>query len=277
MNTQFKIFSLATFSLYSILNAIIYQWTFWDIFDVNIMQFMSINDLLPSIAFSVALPIAILGVYATVMSFLLQTKLISNFLDSFITHKQKNITSTEILISKNLNAEIILAPKPTRRSLSINKVSLFFALTIICLSGYLLYISPKNGLKIVIALGISFSIKHLVMKSGEFRESLGNLSLPIMVVVCSMPHVMCVSAMSNAYDILKTDDNYLVKSDSLCKKEDKSEKFRYIANVGDKAFAYSLTDKSICIFKYDKLSLIKESSFVDDTHDTLTPLPLNRA
>lgn len=273
MNNKIKFFSLATFSLYSILNAVIYQWAFWDTFDVNIMQFMSINDLLPSIAFSVALPIAILGFYASVVSLLFQKNIFSKISSPFMTHKEENSTSPRIFISKNLTAEITLAPLPVQRSSHRKKVFSFLALLVTCFSGYLLYISPKDGLKVIIALGICISIMRLLMKSREFIESLGNLALPIMVVVCSMPHVMCVSAITNANNILKKDDNYLVKSDSLCMKDDKSEKFRYIANVGDKAFAFSLTDKSICIFKYDKLRLIKEKSLINHT---LTPLPLNR-
>ena len=63
--------------------------------------------------------------------------------------------------------------------------------------------------------------------------------------------------MANSTDILLGRHTLLVKSDTQCKSSDNT-KYRYISSISDKAFALSLKDGSICIFKYNHLELIPE-------------------
>ncbi|MCE9979204.1 hypothetical protein, partial [Leclercia adecarboxylata] len=60
MNIELKITLWALASAYALGNSFIYSWTFWTAFDINILQFASITDIIPSIIYNLILPFAIL-------------------------------------------------------------------------------------------------------------------------------------------------------------------------------------------------------------------------
>jgi len=268
MNNQIKLFSLTTLTFYSIFNGIVYQWSFWDCFNVNIMQFISINDLLPQIAVAIALPLALLGAYAFMMTL---------FFRSQTFGKIFNYASPVKLESSSTNL-IQLPTRNEKNTLSLNKrdqikVYILITLAALCFVFYSIYLYKTDGMKELTMMILSISMMILIIKIKEFTSSLGKYAFPAMLIISLMPHLMFVSGRANANIIIKGKNSYIIKSESICNKENKNEKFRFIANISDKAFAYSLSDKSICIFKYDSLMLIKENSI---NEVSLNPLPSNR-
>lgn len=267
MNNQIKIFSLATFTFYSISNGIIYQWSFWSRFDINIMEFISINDLLPPIVFSIAIPIALLAAYAFLMTFLLQSGPLGRLFHYATSEKSESSPTGLIqLINTKENIRLKLNKK--------EKVTTYIisAIIIIVMITYSLYIYKNGEIKEAIFLIFSMSIMHTLWKMKEFRITLGKYAFPALLMISLMPHLMLISGKNAANKILEGKESYIIKSESICKKENKNEKYRFIANISEKAFAYSLSDKSICIFKYDSLMLIKENTI---KNTPLNPLPLN--
>ncbi|WP_417654521.1 hypothetical protein, partial [Klebsiella oxytoca] len=55
-----KALSWTSFTAYAIANGLIYSWSFWRAFDINVLQYSAINDLLPSILFSIIIPILLI-------------------------------------------------------------------------------------------------------------------------------------------------------------------------------------------------------------------------
>ena len=105
---------------------------------------------------------------------------------------------------------------------------------------------------------ISILVGFALYNSNETKGAYGKYEVPIIVILAMMPCIMFLSGTINAEKILNGRNSLIVKSSSLCSKKEE-DKFRYIANVADKVFSYSIADKSICIFKYDSIILIKES------------------
>jgi len=252
MNDKARLLSITSFTIYSILNGIIYQWSFWGNFEINIMQFISINDLLPSIAFSVALPITFLVLYTFLMSLIVESKLFNKTID-FISDQDLNSKASDIILTSEI--------KKNKTSFFRSNF-LYVVLFIVCVIALtflvlLYYKNPDIGLKNIIMIGVCYSLGTILYKSENIRRSLGKHFMPIIVIISLIPFIMVASGAVNARKIQKGEDTFIVKSEEACSKN-KNEKYRYIANISDKAFAYSLTDNSICIFKYNSLLLTKE-------------------
>jgi len=264
MNNQIRILSLATFTLYSIFNGIIYQWSFWDYFNINIMQYISINDLLPSIAISIALPIAALGAYVFIASLFINSEFFGRAIESRI--------NKVVLYNDNFekSGRYEIESHATKIKPKFILILVFILAVLFCLLAYAYRATPLSIIKNLVILILCVSIWHFLLGVKELRASFGKYAFPIILTLSMMPQVMLVSGTVNARYILKGKNSFIVKSESICKKDNKNEKFRFIANVSDKAFAYSLTDNSLCIFKYESLTLIKESALLEDSL-TLTP------
>lgn len=265
MNNQIKIFSLTTFSIYSVINGIIYQWSFWDEFNVNIMQFMSINDLLPSIAISIALPVAILAAYSCFMSIIFSHRVFGKIFNV----KKGDCPSNQV---EMLNSIQITIPSSSKKENVF--IAMFVVICVIAICVYSAHLYSTGNFKETVMFAVACLIMIFLIKTEVIINSLGNYAFQSILIISLMPHLMCASGIVNAERIQNGKNSYIVKSASICKKENKNEKFRFIANVSDKAFAYSLSDKSICIFKYDTLMLIKESEL---NENMLNPLPSNQA
>ncbi|WP_224376697.1 hypothetical protein, partial [Klebsiella michiganensis] len=60
MSITVKALSWTSFTAYAIANGLTYSWSFWRAFDINVLQYSAINDLLPSILFSIIIPILLI-------------------------------------------------------------------------------------------------------------------------------------------------------------------------------------------------------------------------
>lgn len=236
MKTKSVFFSWAGFTLYAILNGMIYQWSFWSNFNINIMEFISVNDILPSIAISIALP-----AFASVI---------------FIYFL--NLVLKDDVVEKVNNAAYIV-PK-VKFKLSVR--TLLNVLLVSCFAS-ILYRDLELGIKICCAGFLTLAMIRFFYSNYDFLSSLGKYRKLVIVILSTAPILMFMAGLVNARMIIDGKKSILVLSNSECLKNsgDKNEKFRYIATVSDKAFAMSLYDKSICVFKFDYLKLMKESDY----------------
>lgn len=77
-------------------------------------------------------------------------------------------------------------------------------------------------------------------------------------ILCFMPVFFLSRGVFEGDKILAGENTFLVESNSLCSSKE-NDKYRYIDVMADKAFALSLKDNSICIFKFENLKLIREN------------------
>ncbi|MEN4714936.1 hypothetical protein [Pantoea agglomerans] len=221
---------------------------------------MSINDLLPSIAISIAIPIAILAAYSLFMSLIFSNRVFGKIFNV----KQGDDPSTLIEMLNNVQLTVPSSSKKGKAFIAIIAI-----LCVITLGIYTVYLFSTGNFKELVMLIVAGLLMNFLIKTELVINNLGNYAFQSILLISLMPHLMCASGIMNAERIQKGNNSYIVKSSSICKKENKYEKFRFIANVSDKAFAYSLSDKSICIFKYDALMLIKESELKENTQSPL--------
>lgn len=261
MNNKNTIFSFATCTAYAFFCSLIYQWSFWNQFNIDIMQFISINDLLPSVAFSILAPVTFAGCYAVALHLFFDTRLGKKLLN--------NKDTTSII----LNIECKKS-HPLKRS----KASIIFSIiTLISMTVMLIkvfYEDYNYGLHLAFIvfftmIAVTVPLKLFIEK---ISSTLGKYTAIVMATICCMPMALFIAGNHNAANIIKGIDTLIVRSDSLCSKE-KNLKYRYISTISDKAFALSLKDNSICIFKFNSLTLVNESSSASFMP---SPLPANQ-
>ncbi|MGL4726155.1 MAG: hypothetical protein ACRCWW_16880 [Scandinavium sp.] len=207
---------------------------FLDCFNINILQYVSIYDLLASIIYIVAIPVAILIVF----SLLVQVMMIDAG-----TQKSEPIKRTTKFsnIKKMINNIMHL-----------------------CLSAFMLYVmittyNESEGIKKTIVALLIF-LPAIMIISGLKTNFLGGsipLSSTVLAVGIFTPIFLAMTAFTQADNIINGKDTYTVQSDSPCTSENNTQ-YRYISSISDKAFAISLKDSSICVFKYSYIKLIRE-------------------
>lgn len=247
MNIEFKITLWAVACAYALANSFIYSWTFWTEFDVNILQFASFTDILPSIIYTLTVPfiIVISSMIATDIWTKVNNKMESTLGDVFgkyIKHYKR-----VKLYSNILSASVFII------GISIAAFSLIKGSTSRPPSEPLPF---KETIKLVLSLLITFAAIIFIISKTSFLERIKHRNL-IIFCICLLPVTSYVWAISNSKDILMGRNTLLVKSDTQCKSSDNTD-YRYISSISDKAFSLSLKDGSICIFKYNHLELIPE-------------------
>lgn len=238
MNVKINFYSWAAFSAYSIFNGLIYSWAFWNKFDINILQYTSIQDLLPSIIFLIALPVAALILY-------------------FIFMYYWNKINDQILkLLLKVIHSIYLPPRPY----NLKKIfdALYDAIGVIVT--ILALILAPNSIRITIAIILLlFSLYKLIQLRTNFLSELGEYRNVALLILATIPAIIILLAEYNADKILSGKDTFIVKSDVSCASDSKNS-YRYIASISDKAFSISTIDGSICIFKYNYLKLTHEKA-----------------
>ncbi|HDZ8014066.1 TPA: hypothetical protein RUS85_004733 [Citrobacter amalonaticus] len=249
MNLKINFYSWAAFSAYSIFNGLIYSWAFWNKFDINILQYTSIQDLLPSIIFLIALPIAVLILYFIFMYYW-------NKINDRIWKITFKAIHSIYLPSRPYNLKKIL--------------DLFQNVTIIIGTVLVLILVP-NSIRITIAIILGLlAIYKLIQLRTTFLSELGEYRNVALLILATIPAIIILLAEYNADKILSGKDTFIVKSDSSCT-SDSNNNYRYIASISDKAFSISTIDGSICIFKYNYLKLTREKAT-----EVKDEIPVNR-
>jgi len=257
MNIELKITLWALACTYAIVNSLIYSWVFWSTFDINILQFVSFSDAIPSILYTVFIPCTIMILSIILINHLdnrpPSQKKEQNEKDTAIKSKQKKVKSIIIFI---LNLIPMLAAAS-------QLIVVFQALKE-------LFLNNKETFLLMIKLLIGLSVAYLVINflnyKTNFLVNLGNRRRATIIIICLIPFICGSWATKNAYDIIHGSDTMLVDADTKCNSTNDTQ-YRYISSLSDKAFALSLKDGSICIFKYNYLQLTPEKKHYNKFSD----------
>lgn len=122
-----------------------------------------------------------------------------------------------------------------------------------------------------IPFAIALIAIYLIFKKTTFLMELKIGRKLAILILCFIPVACYFWGHITSTKIMNGKDTLLVQSDGQCKSTP-TTKYRYISSISDKAFAMSLADGSICIFKYNSLKLTPEKSSFQ-----LEPLGSNRA
>ncbi len=247
MNIELKITLWALACAYALVNSFIYSWTFWTAFDVNILQFASISDIIPSIIYTLTIPF-ILVILSMVSNeiWVRFTDKVESIIDDLLGSHIKNynkIKSTAIILTPFIfciviGVACILIVKSSPARLPSDPIEI------------------KKILKLVTPFIIAFIAIYFIIFKTKFLSPIKYRRV-LIFCICFLPVTSYIWAIANSTDILLGRNTLLVKSDTQCKSSDNT-KYRYISSISDKAFALSLKDGSICIFKYNQLELIPE-------------------
>uniref|UniRef100_UPI001B30F21F hypothetical protein n=2 Tax=Enterobacterales TaxID=91347 RepID=UPI001B30F21F len=98
MNIELKITLWALACAYALGNSFIYSWTFWTAFDIDILQFASLTDLIPSIIYNLTIPfvIVVLAVIVAEVWIRLKTR-IEEIIDAYLSSYIKNYEKVKLM------------------------------------------------------------------------------------------------------------------------------------------------------------------------------------
>lgn len=259
MNIEYKITLWAMACAYALVNSFVYSWAFWSVFDINILQFASFSEIIPSILYTIAIPCIIVIIAFSAVN--LWEHYFDQINDAFERHITSKIKHFENI--KNISLLLVVI---------INLVA----------SGYSLFQSYSDPapapefpwgefFKAIIPLAIASLAIYFISKKTNFLMELKIGRKLAIFVICFIPVACYLFGYINSTKIINGKDTLLVESDGQCKSTPDTQ-YRYISSISDKAFAMSLKDSSICIFKYNSLKLTPEKSPLK-----LEPLDSNRA
>lgn len=233
MNLKLDFASWATISTYAIGNGILYSWSFWSVFNINILQFVSAYDLLPSVLFVLVIPLILYICYFF-------------FSTSLFEHSERiteiyNDTSRPQWVRQCILVVVIL-------TYLVGFVSLIYAYNIT--EGYFR--------TTVILLAISlFAFFIIIRKNKLILSEFRSFRMPLLCFIIVTPIFIYTIASFKAANIINGADTFYVSSDSPCT-QNTNTRYRYISSISDTAFALSTEDNSLCVFKFKYLKLVPE-------------------
>ncbi len=247
MNFELKITLWALACAYAIANSFIYSWAFWSAFDINILQFASFTEIFPSILYTVAIPCiaAVIALIAAEFWKKINRKIQSNF-DRKLVRKIRYYWHVKY-VAKLITLLIIIALL-VLAILRVNKEKTNSD----AFPWHLML--PAGAPMIVCMLAVSL----ILTKTNLFDK----LQIPrklAVITFCFIPTVCYCLGYIHSQRIINGKNTFIINSDGQCKSAPNTH-YRYISSISDKVFAMSITDKSICIFKYNSLNLIQEKS-----------------
>lgn len=253
MKINYSISFWAAISTYTIANGLLYSWAFWSTFKVNILQYVSIYDLLASIIYLVASPFAMFVCYSIIVRV--------GFTPSLAPSPAPASTKAEGVLK---NQRALKLKYYFNAACNMLVIAAYYAMSIST------YIDSVGYKKIIISFLMFLPAMMILINSTSTilkdKIPFNNVILSILIAA---PFYLFLNAKSQADDIINGRDTFIIYSDSNCLSK---SKYRYISTVGDKAFAISLNDNSLCVFKYNYIKLIEEKN-----HTPQTLLPADRA
>ncbi|WJW85456.1 MULTISPECIES: hypothetical protein [Enterobacter] len=245
MNVEYKITLWAVACGYAIICSFFYSWAFWSVFNINILQFSSFSELFPSILYTIAIPC----ILVILMLFLLNiwddySSVIINFFKNLIAPITKYLEIIRIIglaivaianIIKSFKSVVYTYKEPNEFE----------------------NIPWEDILQISLPLLIAAIAIYFIYNKTTFFSNLKFRRKFVVFLFCLIPAACYLIGHKTSTDILNGKDTLLVESDGQCKGIPTAQ-YRYISSVADKAFAMSLQDNSICIFKYNSLKLTPE-------------------
>lgn len=250
MNIELKITLWALACAYAIANSFIYSLSFWSTFDIDILQFASFSEIFPAIIYTIAIPCILVVIGFAMVDFWQRLQLkIHNFIDNQMSAKIKNY-------------ELI---KNTALALTSLACIIFGVYGIISAYNAGKETSSTGSypweelMKASIPLCVAFLAIYLINKKTTFLIELKVARKVAILIICTIPVVCYYWGYVNSTRIKNGINTLLVQSDGQCKSSPNTQ-YRYISSISDKAFAISLADSSICVFKYNSLSLTPEKN-----------------
>lgn len=250
MNIELKITLWALACAYALGNSFIYSWTFWTAFDIDILQFASLTDLIPSIIYNLTIPfvIVVLAVIVAEVWIRLKTR-IEKIIDAYLSSYIKNYEKVKLMSS--LIASFIFA--------IIGVIGAIYSFKTIPPRPSSEDFPWLDVLKIGVPIPLTFFIIYIIIENTSFFSNIKYRRL-VIFCLCIVPVTSYFWGVINSQKIKQGKNTFIVKSDTQCKSTPGTQ-FRYISSVSDKAFALSLRDGSVCIFKYNNLELIPEINY----------------
>ncbi|EMB9642867.1 hypothetical protein [Enterobacter cloacae] len=211
----------------------LYLWGFWLHFDLNILQFVDVTDIVKA---------TILPMITTLCLWAVQS----------VTNVINNPTS-------DANRELWKAGGGYRYPIYLQWGFFAFISISALISFTIMFISGTKAEKYLVIGAILLGCLYLwVLIKTNILAEYKSMRAAILISILGMPLIFMNKGVQDAKNNLKGNNTFLVESDNLCGSNLKDEKFRYIGNLSDKGFAYSLKNNSLCIFKYEYIKLIKE-------------------
>lgn len=217
----------------------LYLYGFWNTVDINIMQFLSISDVMPAIILPTILTVPSIITLGVLYGL---TYYSNNTIKTISTHVNNKEKTSRLIVKSYITSIIIL-----------------FITTVVC--SIILMVSfgsPMVTGVVIFILFISFGI-YLRDRTNFLLE------LPIgrgfiLFMLSSLPVVMYFYGISDARKTLYGEEYFIVQMNPPCS-TDENEKFRYLSTMSDKVLSISEKDGSICVSKYHSVKLIKNSYF----------------
>ncbi|MGA4618723.1 hypothetical protein ACTM71_02390 [Citrobacter portucalensis] len=222
-------------SAYLLFSSASYLWGFWGHFEVNIFNYIGVSDIIKSVIWPMAI---------TLVMYLIQVAM------NVYNSPKPNSTLKLSGLSGEQKAKNILSHS-------------YLLIMLLIVVGAVVYtLATGNKMQRYAAVGwiIAVIVFCATMKNSELMDYIPfkNKTLTYSIIIF-MPVLFLTRGVSEGERILSGKDTFIIESKSLCPGTENS-KYRYIDVISDKAFALSLKDNSICIFKYDYLKLTKERS-----------------
>jgi len=126
-------------------------------------------------------------------------------------------------------------------------------------------------IKLLTGLTIAYCTINFLNYKTNFLVSLKRKRRAAIIIICLIPFICGSWATKNAYNIIHGNDTLLIDADTKCNSA-MGTQYRYISSLSDKAFALSLKDGSICVFKYNYLKLTPENK----TYNQISNFEINR-
>lgn len=229
-----SILNSTVISVYLLMLSTAYLWGFWGHFDINILNYIGVSDIIKSTIWPM--------IIALVM-YLTQVAL--NIFNGPKADSYENFSSK----TKGEKVDIIIR---------YSYLGLMAIITI-CAILYNLVTGSKMLRYVSIGWGLSTVLYFTTCRNSGLMEYIPfkNKALSYSLI-CYLPIIFLSRGVFEGERIKSGKDTFLIESNSICSSNTKNN-YRYIDVFGDKAFALSLKDHSICIFKYEYLKLIKEN------------------
>ncbi|MDM2972471.1 hypothetical protein OGX80_11390 [Citrobacter sp. CK194] len=221
-------------SAYLLMLSTAYLWGFWGHFDINILNYIGVSDIIKS---------AIWPMIIAIVMYLTQVAL--NIFNGPKANSTENFSSK----TKGEKIDIIIR---------FSYILLMAAITI----GAILYnfiTGSKMQRYVSFGWALSTIFYFTTSRNSALMEYIPfkNKSLSYSII-CVLPILFLSRGVFEGERIKSGKDTFLIESNSICSSS-ANNNYRYIDAFADKAFALSLKDHSICIFKYEYLKLIKEN------------------
>lgn len=246
MNIEYKITLWAVACIYAIVNAFIYSWTFWSSFDINILQFVSFSEIIPSILYIVFLPCTIMILMLTIVS------------QWDKNHPTKKHNPNDETVNSRSKFKTILS-NTVKITLALG---IFYNLAHQVISLKEMLSTDKDMFWLMIRSFIGITITYAASDYLNYKTNfLSDVRADrrLIIIICIIPFICNIWAATNSYNIKHGKDTLLIQSDAQCNPSSDT-KYRYISSISEKVFALSLKDGSICVFKYNYLKLIPENN-----------------